>query len=100
MNRIPLPEIPGLTLIEWPEEPAIRRNLTVAANALGHRDTIARWAHARATPEGADGPGLIAWSAMLGVSRATLARWRSDDPEGLGALPVAARGDPARFAKP
>jgi hypothetical protein len=93
-----VPVIPGLPLTSWPTDPAARRALTVAAQALGQFAPLAVWAHGQATADGQRGPTLAAWAAMLGVSRPTLVVWRRRDPA-LGARAVAARGDARRWRR-
>ncbi len=92
------PTIPGLTLASWPTDPAARRALTVAAQALGQLAALVVWAHGQTTAPGQRGPVLAQWAALLGMSRATLARWRAEDAD-LRALPVAARGDARRWGR-
>jgi len=68
---------------------------TIYAREGGWLLPRAKRAHIDATKPGARGPTLAAWASALGVSRATLARWRSEDSE-LRALPLAQRGGPRR----
>jgi len=93
-----VPAIPGLPLASWPTDPAARRGLTVAAQALGQLAPLVQWAHGQTTAAGQRGPTLATWAAMLGVSRPTLVVWRRRDAA-LRALPVAQRGNAKRWRR-
>lgn len=78
-----------------PSAQSLLRAATLYAQACGTLTHRARRAHTDATKPGARGPTLAAWAGALGVSRATLARWRAEDSD-LRALPLAQRGGPRR----
>lgn len=99
-----LPEIPGMTLAEWPSESesAIRRSLTDSARVLddvrpldappSRLLMLATWALAEVRAQTPDAPVLPALAAMLGLSRATLGAWRKAGIGGLDGLALPPQG--------
>jgi len=91
VRAVTLPFLAPLGASEWPEAPAARRALAGALRSLPDpapwRELVA-WAFARCHDETRGGAPVDAVCALLGVPRATLFRWRSED-EAIGTLQTA-----------
>lgn len=86
-----LPFLAALGVTSWPEDRAARRALSSALRSMPDPApwrALVAWAFAQCHDEERKGAPVNAVCELLGVSRETLFRWRSEDAE-VGALVTA-----------